>query len=138
MIRTGFVKAKKGECLSVCFERPASCEGCKGCAKGLMKKSELLTVFGEAEVGDFVDVQMPEGHAFQAALLAYAVPLLFLIAGLVVGDALGMMEIWSLLLAVAGLLLGFVLVRLADKYLRTLKKWRPAVIAVHKSAEAAK
>ncbi|MBQ4552595.1 MAG: SoxR reducing system RseC family protein, partial [Clostridia bacterium] len=71
MIRTGFVKDKKGERLSVCFERPSSCEGCKGCAKGLMSKSELLTVFGEAEVGDIVDVEMPEGRVFQASLLAY-------------------------------------------------------------------
>ena len=102
-----------------------------------MRNSELLTVFGEAEVGDFVDVQMPEGHVFQAALLAYAVPLLFLIIGLIVGDTLGLTDIWSLLLAAAGLALGFVLARMADKYLRTLKKWRPAVLKAYKPDEAA-
>ncbi len=33
MIRTGFVKDKKGDQLRVCFDRPEACEGCKGCAK---------------------------------------------------------------------------------------------------------
>ena len=135
MIRTGFVKDKKGECLSVCFERPASCEGCKGCAKGLMGKSELLTVFGEAEIGDIVDVQMPENQVFKASLLAYAVPLLLLIAGLVAGNALALSDIWSLVLAVAGLAAGYALVRMAEKHLRTLKEWRPTVIAARRPEE---
>ena len=52
MVRTGFVKEKKGEELRVCFERPDACEGCKGCSKGFLPRQELLTVFGRAEVGD--------------------------------------------------------------------------------------
>lgn len=134
MIRTGFVKAKKGDKLSVCFERPSSCEGCKGCSKGLMSKSELLTVFGEAEVGDFVDVQMPEGRVFQASLLAYALPLCMLIAGLAVGSLLGLSDTVAFVMALAGLVLGFVLARLAEKILSKKKNWRPTIIAVHKDA----
>ena len=38
MERTGFVKEKKGDTLSVCFERPEACEGCRGCSKGLLPK----------------------------------------------------------------------------------------------------
>ena len=60
MERTGFVKEKKGDTLSVCFERPEACEGCRGCSKGLLPKKELLTVFGKAEIGDEVVVRMPE------------------------------------------------------------------------------
>lgn len=134
MIRTGFVKTKNGEKLSVCFERPSSCDGCKGCSKGLMSKSELLTVFGEAEVGDFVDVQMPEGRVFQASLLAYALPLCMLIAGLVAGSLLGLGDTLAFLLALVGLVLGYVLARLAEKYLSKKKNWRPTIIAVHKNA----
>ena len=134
MIRTGFVKEKKGEELSVCFERPSSCEGCKGCAKGLMGKNELLTVFGEAEVGDFVDVQMPENRVFQASLLAYALPLCMLIAGLAVGSLLGLSDAIAFVMALAGLALGFVLARLAEKILSKKKNWRPTIIAVHKEA----
>lgn len=132
MIRTGFVKAKKGERLSVCFERPSSCEGCKGCAKGLMSKSELLTVFGEAEIGDIVDVQMPEGRVFQASLLAYALPLCVMIAGLALGTALGMSDTVSFLMALMGLALGYVLTRVFEKYLSGKKNWRPSIVRVYK------
>ena len=132
MVRTGFIKAKKGNCLSVCFERPSSCEGCKGCAKGLMSKTELLTVFGDAEVGDIVDVQMPENQIFKASLLAYAVPLVLLIAGLLIGDALNAGDVLSLLLAVVGLLLGYVVARAVEKQLRKQPKWCPTIIAARK------
>ena len=55
MVRTGFVKAKSGSSLQICFERPQACEGCRGCSKGLLPKKELLTAFGEAEIGDVVE-----------------------------------------------------------------------------------
>jgi len=134
MIRTGFVKNKKGDKLSVCFERPSSCAGCKGCAKGLMGKNELLTVYGEAEIGDFVDVQLPENRVFQAALLAYGLPLCVLIAGLLLGSALNMTDTVSFIFALIGLALGFAISRLAEKILSKRKNWRPAIIAVHKNA----
>ena len=134
MIRTGFVKEKKGEELSVCFERPSSCEGCKGCAKGLMGKNELLTVFGEAEVGDFVDVQMPENRVFQASLLVYALPLCVLIAGLVAGSMLGLNDTVTFFMAVAGLVAGYLIASLFEKRLRKNAFWRPTIIAVHKNA----
>ena len=137
MIRTGFVKEKKGEKLSVCFERPSSCQGCKGCAKGLVGKNELLTVFGQAEVGDIVDVQMPEDHVFQASLLAYALPLCMMILFLVAGSALGLADTTAFLMALAGLAAGFGLVRLAEKKLRGNQAWRPQIINVHKCTACA-
>ena len=134
MIRTGFVKDKKGERLSVCFERPSSCEGCKGCAKGLLSKSELLTVFGEAEVGDIVDVEMPEGRVFQASLLAYGLPLGVMIAALALGSVLGFGDTIAFLMALVGLAAGYGLARLADRYLRSKKNWCPRIVQVHKGA----
>lgn len=133
MIRTGYVKEKKGEQLRVCFERPSSCEGCKGCSKGLMSKSELLTVFGDAEVGDVVEVQMPDNRVFQASLLAYAVPMVMLLAGLAAGYLMRLTDIASLLMAVGGLIFGYLIVRMVEGRLRTMKKWRPMVVAAYKT-----
>ena len=130
MIREGFVKSKKGDKLTVCFERPSSCAGCKGCAKGLMGKNELLTVYDQAQPGDIVVVQMPENHVFEAALLAYALPLCGLIACLMAGDMLDLGDTLSFLMALIGLGAGFVLGRAADKMLSRKKGWRPEIIAV--------
>ena len=75
MVRTGIVKSKKGDMLRVCFETPEHCAGCRGCSRGFLPKHELLTVFGQAEVGDTVEVEVRESQAFKATLLAYALPL---------------------------------------------------------------
>ena len=131
MIRTGFVKEKKGDQLRVCFERPEACEGCKGCSQGLMPKKELLTVFGQAEVGDLVDVNMPEAQTLKASLLAYALPLALLLAGLGIGAALRLPDGWMLVCALAGLLAGALLARGIDLRLRRQPKWRPSVVNVY-------
>jgi len=131
MVRTGFVKQKKGELLSVCFERPEACAGCKGCAKGLMPKKELLTVFGQAEVGDRVDVQMPEAQMLKATLIAYVLPLCVFLLGLGAGYALRLSEGITLLLAVAGLALGYLAARGIDMKLRSRPRWRPVVLKVY-------
>ena len=58
MVRTGIVKLKKGDMLRVCFETPEHCAGCRGCSRGFLPKHELLTVFGQAELGDTVEVEV--------------------------------------------------------------------------------
>lgn len=134
MVRTGFVKEKRNGQLRVCFQRPEACEGCKGCAKGLLPRQELLTVFGQAEVGDVVDVQMPEARTLKATLLAYALPLLLLLAGLGTASACGLSDGLTLLCALIGLALGVLVARGIDLRLRADPKWRPTVVRVHADA----
>ena len=131
MVRTGFVKEKKNGLLRVCFERPDACEGCRGCAKGLMPRQELLTVFGQAEAGDIVDVRVPEARTLKASLMAYALPLIGLLGGLAAGWLLGLSEALDLLLALAGLAVGYLAVRAFEMHLRSQPKWRPTVIRIH-------
>lgn len=131
MIRTGFVKEKKGDQLRVCFDRPEACEGCKGCAKGLLPKKELLTVTGQAEVGDMVDVQMPDAQMLKATLLAYAMPLALFLIGMLVANACQLSDAVTGLLALAGLALGYIAARMIDVRLRRLPRWRSQVVNVY-------
>ncbi|MBQ9343339.1 MAG: SoxR reducing system RseC family protein [Clostridia bacterium] len=130
MERTGFVKEKKGDTLSVCFERPEACEGCRGCSKGLLPKKELLTVFGKAEIGDEVVVRMPEAKTLKASLLAYGAPLCGAVAGLLIASAAGAGDGITLVAAIAGMAVGYGAVRLFDVRLRKNDDWRPTVVAV--------
>lgn len=132
MVRTGIVKSKKGDTLQVCFETPEHCAGCRGCSRSFLPKSELLTVFGNAEVGDTVDVEMREQQAFRATLLAYAVPLCTLLLGLLAGYWLGLSDALTLLTALAGLAIGYFAVKLVELQLRRNAQWRPTIIAVHR------
>jgi len=130
VIRIGTVKTKKGEVLKVCFERPEGCAGCKGCEQGLMSKNELLTVFGKADVGDTVRVRIPENKTLRAALMAYGLPLVLLLAGLFIASNAGLSDGLTLLCSVAGLVLGYGISKLIEAKLRTVGDWCPVVEAV--------
>ena len=129
MERTGFVKEKKGDTLSVCFERPEACEGCRGCSKGLLPKKELLTVFGKAEIGDEVVVRMPEAKTLKASMLAYGAPLCGAVA-LLIASAAGAGDAVTLAAALAGMVVGYGAVRLIDVRVRKNDDWRATVVAV--------
>jgi len=131
MIRTGFVKEKKGDQLRVCFDRPEACEGCKGCAKGLLPKKELLTITGQAEVGDMVDVEMPEAQMLKASMLAYAMPLALFLIGLGVGSAARLSDGVTALVALACLALGYLAARVIDKKLGRRPRWKTAIVNVY-------
>ena len=131
MIRTGFVKEKKGDQLRVCFDRPEACEGCKGCAKGLLPKKELLTITGQAEVGDMVDVEMPEAQMLKASMLAYAMPLALFLIGLGVGSAARLSDGVTALVALACLALGYLAARVIDKKLGRWPRWKTAIVNVY-------
>lgn len=131
MIRTGFVKEKKGDQLRVCFDRPEACEGCKGCAKGLLPKKELLTITGQAEVGDMVDVEMPEAQMLKASMLAYAMPLALFLIGLGVGSAARLSDGVTALIALVCLGLGYAAARMIDKKLGRRRRWKTAIVNVY-------
>ena len=131
MIRTGFVKEKKGDQLRVCFDRPEACEGCKGCAKGLLPKKELLTITGQAEVGDMVDVEMPEAQMLKASMLAYAMPLALFLIGLGVGSAARLSDGVTALIALVCLGLGYLAARVIDKKLGRRPRWKTAIVNVY-------
>lgn len=136
MVRTGEVVEKTGDVLSVVFERPEACTHCNGCIK---KHCTRVDIPGQADVGDTVEVEMPEKSIVGASAIAYIVPLAALIAGLFIGYALhGPMGIGmdpNLFAAICGgicLALGLLGVYGIDRMLRGRKDWQPKVLTVHK------
>lgn len=133
MIRTGIVKEKREDSLRVCFERPESCAGCKACQKGRARK-ELVTVYGEAEVGDIVDVQMPDSQVFKASLLLYLLPLCGLLIGLAVGYLVKATDGFTVLFGLIGLGACYAMLRVVESRLKQKKQWRPVVVSVFSQA----
>lgn len=139
MTRTGEVVEKGEGMLTVVFERPAACENCNGC---LSKQCANVELPGEADVGDRVDVALPDKNVVGASAIAYLIPLALLVAGLVLGAALhaplgiGMQQ--DLFAAVVGgvlLILGLGIVRGIDQALRKKQSWQPRIVAVHPKNE---
>ena len=141
-VRIGEVVEKKGDMLTVVFERPAACENCDGC---LDKRCVSMEVAGGeaayARCGDQVEVAMPDRAVVKASALAYGTPLALLIAGLLLGApvhaALGLAanpDLFAGALGAVALAVGLLIVYGADRRIRKGRSWQPRVVAVRSRA----
>lgn len=134
MIRTGEVVERNEGLLTVVFERPAACTSCNGC---LSKQCTNVELPGEAEVGDQVEVQLPDKSVVGASAIAYVIPLALLLAGLLLGSMLhgplGVRMGQDLFAALAGgvsLGIGLLIVYGIDRRLRGRRDWQPRIVSV--------
>jgi len=85
-----------------------SCKSCEGCPQ---KPKDEITAMAEnavnAKVGDVVEVESNSGNAIGIAILVYLVPCLFLVLWYLLGAWLKFGEGLCVLLAFAGLFIGF-------------------------------
>ena len=129
MIRTGRVVEAKDGSLKVCFNRPEMCASCGKCgAHGVHQ--ELVTVQGEAQVGNWVQVEMPDAQVVKVSLIAYVIPLVFLMAGLVIGQNVLGTDAWAAGLGIGLMAAGLLVVRLIDKRLGGRPGWKPRLVNV--------
>lgn len=131
MERIGEVVGVNGNQLQVVFCRPADCEKCGAC-QGSRSQIEL-TLTGNAKTGDQVVVDMPANNVLKASAIAYAIPLLGLLCGMVLGNALPVLpdhNLSALICGTAGLIIALLIVHSADRAVSKNPKWHPRLIRV--------
>lgn len=133
MLRTGKVIARKEGFVEVCFERPEACAKCGGCEGG--KHVSNVVIPGDAPVGSYVAVEMPEKQVLKASILAYVIPLCMLLLGLALGMLILKDEGLSALAGLGSMALSWFVMRMIDKKVANRKNWQPQIIAVHKEGE---
>jgi len=96
---------------------------CSHCSSSGCTTSVVAKLFGvrrnrlvmenslDARPGDEVVIRIPDDLLVRASVMAYLLPLLTMLGAAALGDVLGMSEMFMSLLALAGLALGFLLVR---------------------------
>ena len=136
MIRSGTVVEKEGTALGIVFERPAACANCSGCFN---KHCSRVQIIGEAEIGDTVEVEMPDANLVKASALMYIIPVCTFLLGLGIGYLVyqrgGIALAEDLFYAICGVIacaLGLFTVWLIDKKLGQKHRLQPKIIAVHK------
>ncbi len=94
------------------------CHKCAGC--GAAEQKMLVKAHNPigAKAGDTVVIEAETAAVLKAAAMLYILPVLLFIAGYLAGERLWQNGIW---LSLAGLLAGFALVRLYDRYLSKKK-----------------
>ena len=131
MTERGVVTKVKGGKATVQFDRKSACDSCHMCAvtKDGMKVQIVIENTLGAVVGDFVSVRMGERFVLTAALIVYIIPLVLVGIGVGAGSLLS--ELAQALLAVGGLVAGFVIAFLLDRFvIRKRKGFAPQMVEI--------
>jgi sigma-E factor negative regulatory protein RseC len=139
---TAHVVEAEGEYAWVETERRSSCSSCsaKGCGTGALSKilgrrSPQLKVLNpiDAKAGDEVVLGIREQALLKGSLAVYIVPLLAMLAGALLGDALAPQwesepETLSMLFGLLGLVAGFLWLRRYNRTLSTDQRFMAVIL----------
>ena len=131
MTECGVVTKVKGNRATVQFDRKSACDSCHMCAvtRDGMKVQIIIENTLGAQVGDIVNVRMGERFVLTAALIVYIIPLVLVGIGVGAGSLLS--ELAQVLLAVGGLVVGFVIAFLLDRFvIRKRKGFAPQMVEI--------
>lgn len=83
----GLVTELKGKHAIVKIHRKEACGECRACLSGMMEKDMDIEAKNlcEAEVGDWVELELQENAFFNAVMVMYGLPFVGFIAGLLLG-----------------------------------------------------
>lgn len=125
----GVVTAVEDGVATVRFQRSAMCAHCGACLAVGDKELEMrvANTLG-AKVGDCVEVGLAGKRVVQASLLAYLVPLVFLLAGVWLGSRIS--DVWALVLGVAGCGISFFVLRALERGRGLKETFEPRMTAI--------
>ncbi len=103
--------------------RSDACGGCKACVLGREGDKLVLPANNEvgAKIGDSVLFLPPSPRPFLAILLLFVIPLSLMVVGLIVPLSLGVIEVYSILISLGSMVLGFGVTVLLDKLIFSKK-----------------
>ena len=125
----GLVMSIKDGTAQIRFLRGSACAHCGACLTVGDSEMEisLPNTLGAKE-GDRVAVDLSPKRVVQASLLAYAVPLLLLIAGVLIGSRIA--DWAGLALGVAACGIGYLILRIVEKKSAKKKSFQPRMTRI--------
>lgn len=125
----GVIVAVHGDEATLRFSRGKMCAHCGACLSAGLEQMELTlpNTLG-AVVGDTVTVEMRDGQVAGASLVAYAIPLAFLLMGVWIGSNFS--ELAALLAGLGGCAVSFAVLRVIDKRLKRQNRLRPSMRSI--------
>ena len=111
------------------FTSSSECARCGACSMGASGKmmTEAENPIG-AKVGDLVAVEISSAVKVMVPLLAFGIPIVFLFIGLAIGSFIS--ETMGIILGIGFLALGFLAIRLVDRYFAGQKKFRNRIVKI--------
>lgn len=137
MTETGTVVQCKNDFAQVRIGRNSACASCGKC--GMTENQKYADFFVQntlnAQVGDVVQVEIPETNSVPLALVAYVLPLVPALALMFLGFALSL-PVWAtMLLFAGGFAVGFGIVIVIDKLRKHKWMQSPTLLAIVAKSE---
>ncbi len=131
----GVVTSLQGALAKVHFQRGSMCAHCGACLAVGEKEMEILAdnSTAGAKPGDLVTVELSAGKVLRASVLAYVIPLIGLVAGVLLGSLLS--EIAGVILGVGLCALSYALLRILDKKFQKRQTFRPRITGILEAAD---
>lgn len=126
MVRAGEITDIKNGMMQITFCRPDACEKCGACEGG--KKQTIIWAEGNGKIGDIAMVDLPEKTIVRASLIAYGLPLVLLLTGLVAGMAVTPgKDTGGLAGAGIGVLLSLLIIKTTEPFRAGRPGWKPEI-----------
>ena len=140
MTELGVVLKVRDKFAQVRVGRNSACASCGKC--GMTQKQKHVDFYASNEVGvqvgDTVELDIPEGNSAKLALFAYFLPLLPALTLLFMALWLKWGDFWAIGLFFAGLVVGFVMIALVDRARKHKWMTTPTIVKiVHKNSSGA-
>lgn len=126
MLEKGIIESTDGKTAEVTIQQHSGCENCKVCFFG-KRGNRRVTVENSicAQAGDTVGISLDvEANSLKAISIAYLIPLTMLVAAIIIGFAVNLGELITLLIALGALVSGFLAAHFIDKYLGKKSKYK--------------
>lgn len=118
--------------------RQTACQSCaarKGCGQSALAKLgqqqknhvRALNAF-DLHVGDEVVIGVPEDVVMKGTLVAYLMPLVLMLVASIAADSFTQSDLWVALSGLAGLAVGFLLVRVHFHAVSSDRRYQPLVL----------
>ena len=136
-VHSGVVTAVSGENATVRFTRGSMCAHCGACMRAGDDAMELTlpNTLG-ARIGDSVEVSLSSRKIVKASLIAYLIPLGFLLLGIWLGSRVS--DVVALFGGLVGWAVSFIVLRIIDKRLRGGMEFRLAMTSFASEQEIRK
>ena len=118
----------KNHLVTIEYSRPEACEKCGGCGSSTHKGSVVLKA--DCAIGNWVKLELPESRFLQATALAYGIPFVGFLGGLLLGFWLFKAELPAAFTALFGLGLSLLVLRFVDLRIRNRKDWAAQITQV--------
>lgn len=124
MKQIGFVKRVYGDKVELEVRRVSGCgESCKGCSGSCNTPSHIISLPNKvnAKAGDYVEIQAKTKNIMKYTAIAYIIPLVMLISGILIGTKIfktlqiSNYELLSFLTGIVFLVISYFIVKIVDK-----------------------